>query len=340
MNYGRERGTAKPGVSNGQFNPAILQNDRSGEVRLFLAGMTPDTENASSLSNNSRLTINGRPTSNVAYAAMFVNSPAGAYAWTSQTSNFGGTGINAIAYGNGVWVAVGASGTLRTSTNNAVTWNTQTSNFGATTINAVAYGNGVWVAVGSGGALRTSTNDGITWNTQTSNTTVILTTVAYGDGVWVAAGSAGIRTSTNNAVTWNTQTSNFGATIINAVAYGNGVWLAGGVNGAIRRGSSTGVSWTTIFTGSIAATINTLLYSEGVWLVGYSGATLRSSTDNSLTWNTQVTGVSSIFSIAYGNRTWIAAGTPPGTINMLRDVPSYYAVDLQSSYNVAGYLNQ
>ena len=64
--------------------------------------------------------------------------------WNTQTSNFGATNINAVAYANGVWVAGGAAGALRTSTNDGVTWNTQTSNFGASTINTVAYGNGVW----------------------------------------------------------------------------------------------------------------------------------------------------------------------------------------------------
>ena len=35
--------------------------------------------------------------------------------WNTQTSNFGSSGIEAVAYGNGVWVAGGAAGTLRTS---------------------------------------------------------------------------------------------------------------------------------------------------------------------------------------------------------------------------------
>jgi hypothetical protein len=115
--------------------------------------------------------------------------------WSTQTSNFGASSICSVAYGNGVWVAGGPGGTLRTSTDNAVTWNTQTSNFGSSAICSVAYGNGVWVAGGNGGALRTSTD---------------------------------------NAVTWNTQTSNFGSSAINAVAYGNGVWVAVGAGAALR----------------------------------------------------------------------------------------------------------
>ena len=150
MNNGRERGTNRPGVSNGQFNPAVLQNDQSGEVRLFLAGMTPDTKNAVSLANPR--TVAGKSNPKVA--------SGGIQNWNTQTSNFGTSTIDSVKsveYGNGVWAAVGFAGKLRTSTNDGVTWNTQTSNFGTTVINAVAYGNGVWAAVGQGGTLRTST---------------------------------------------------------------------------------------------------------------------------------------------------------------------------------------
>jgi len=115
--------------------------------------------------------------------------------WNTQAANFGASTIFSVAYGNGVWVAGGAGGALRTSTNDGVTWNTQTSNF-TTTICSVAYGNGVWVAGGLGGTLRTST-DAVTWNTQTSNTTATIFSVAYDNGIWVAGGSGGtLRTST------------------------------------------------------------------------------------------------------------------------------------------------
>jgi hypothetical protein len=88
--------------------------------------------------------------------------------WTTQTSNFGSTNILSVAYGNGLWVAGGAYGQIRTSTN-GVTWTTQTSNLSNDfngQINSIAYGNGLWIAGGLSGQLRTSTN-GVTWTTQT-----------------------------------------------------------------------------------------------------------------------------------------------------------------------------
>jgi hypothetical protein len=77
--------------------------------------------------------------------------------WTTLNSNFGNTLIVSIAYGNGLWVAGGQSGQLRTSTD-AITWTSRTSNFGSSTINSVAYGNGLWAIGGALGQIGTSSN--------------------------------------------------------------------------------------------------------------------------------------------------------------------------------------
>ena len=119
--------------------------------------------------------------------------------------------------------------------------------------------------------------------------------------MWVVGAAGGaLRTSTDNAVTWNTQTSNFGTSTIGALAYNNGIWVAGGGNGA-----------------------------------------LRTSTDNAVTWNTQTSsfGTSVPISAAYGGGVWVVAGQG-GTLRTLSDALSYFPVNLQSSYNIAGYLNQ
>jgi hypothetical protein len=41
--------------------------------------------------------------------------------WNTQTSNFGASLIYSVAYGNGVWVAGGQAGTLRTSGTETIT---------------------------------------------------------------------------------------------------------------------------------------------------------------------------------------------------------------------------
>ena len=118
--------------------------------------------------------------------------------FVTQTSNFGGTNIQSVVYGNSLWVAAGYTGQIRTSTD-AITWTTRTSNFG-TIINSVTCGsNNLWVAAGNTGELITST-DAITWTTRTSNFGATnIRTVVYGNSLWVAVGYTGqIRTSINN----------------------------------------------------------------------------------------------------------------------------------------------
>ena len=110
--------------------------------------------------------------------------------WTQQTSSFGSTTIYSVAYGNGLWVAVGDSGKLATSSN-GTSWTQQTSSFGSTVIRSVAYGNGLWVAAGSDGKLATSSN-GTSWTQRTSSFgTSTIRSVAYGNELWVAAGDSG-----------------------------------------------------------------------------------------------------------------------------------------------------
>jgi hypothetical protein len=90
------------------------------------------------------------------YSSVSANRAAhsGVWNWTTQTSNFGTTRINSVAYGNSLWVAGGNSGQIRTSTD-GTTWTTRTSTFGNTAIQSVAYGNNLLVAGGLSGQLRT-----------------------------------------------------------------------------------------------------------------------------------------------------------------------------------------
>ena len=78
--------------------------------------------------------------------------------WESVSSSFGTSNIRSVAYGNGVWVAVGDQGKLATATDPTGPWTQRTSSFYTSNIFSVAYGNGVWVAVGASGKLATATD--------------------------------------------------------------------------------------------------------------------------------------------------------------------------------------
>ena len=103
------------------------------------------------------VTENGAGASTQEYGSVSVNRSehTGVWNWTTRTFNNAGYQVEALTYGNNLWVGGDVNGQLRTSTD-AITWTTRTSNFGTTQIRSVAYGNSLWVAGGGyGGGIRT-----------------------------------------------------------------------------------------------------------------------------------------------------------------------------------------
>ena len=75
------------------------------------------------------------------------------------TSSFGTSAIKGIAYGNGLFVAVGDSGKIATSPD-GITWTQGTSSFDTSNINGIAYANSLFVAGGANGKIATSQYQG------------------------------------------------------------------------------------------------------------------------------------------------------------------------------------
>jgi len=127
-------------------------------------------------------------------AGTLLSSTDSGVTWTSRTSQFGSDRIHSVAFGNGIFVAVGANGLISSSTD-GITWTARTSNMSTNRISSVEFLNGNFVAVGDGaaggtGGITTST-DGITWTKRTtpSGMGTNLLSVAYGNGYYVAVGS-------------------------------------------------------------------------------------------------------------------------------------------------------
>ena len=217
-----------------------------------------------------------------------------------------------VAYGNGVWVAVGTSGVLYTATDPLGTWTSRTSSFGSDSINGVAYDGGVWVAVGNSGKIATATDPTGTW-TQRSNSfsSVNITAVAYGNGLWVAVGaSASLATAPDPTSTWTSQTSNFTAFgTIQEVSYGGGYYVACGSSGDIIT-SPDGTTWAQVSNPFGSSNVFGLYYAGGVWVAVGDGGKLATATDPTGTWTSRTSGMGSnaIRAVAFGNGVWTAVG--------------------------------
>ena len=134
----------------------------------------------------------------VAIASLFSisvipHAAADGITWTSRTSAADNV-WNSVTYGNGLFVAVGESGSgnrVMTSPD-GITW---TSRASAADIGwfSVTYGNGLFVAVswnGSGNQVMTSP-DGVTWTSRASAANNGWNAVTYGDGLFVAVSFTG-----------------------------------------------------------------------------------------------------------------------------------------------------
>ena len=162
--------------------------------------------------------------------AIYTSSDS-ATTWVTRVS-MTTSNLYGISYVNGNFIAVGASGTLSTSTD-GITWATQ-ENLVASSLRAVAYGASSYVAIGDAGAIVSST-DATTWIAQTTNTiTESLRAISFGpDNQFVAVGTAGVNTYSSTGLdgSWLSSITNAGSIDLNAIAP-NLLYIAVGAAGA------------------------------------------------------------------------------------------------------------
>ena len=161
-----------------------------------------------------------------------------------RTSNY----LNGIAYGNGLFVAVGIYGTIITSPD-GITWTQRTSGT-SNHLQGVVYGDGLFVAVGSeypNESILTST-DGITWTERgTGLTNKGLISVTYGNGLFVIAGDQALLTS-SDGITWSDRYTQ-DMSLLSCVGYVNGLFTVGGIR-LDTYTSTDGITWTQRFAGT------------------------------------------------------------------------------------------
>lgn len=176
----------------------------------------------------------------------------------------------AVAYGNGVWVAVGypiAGSTSVWSSLNGIEWTPRNAPE-ANNWSSVTYGNGWFVAVATSGTHRVMrSQDGITWTTASAAEANSWNAVAYGNGKFIAVASTGTNramVSSDNGATWTA--SNIGSRSWTGVAYGAGVWVAV-ASGHLKRSTDNGSSWDSEATaGAGLALSRRVSYSQGYFV--------------------------------------------------------------------------
>lgn len=199
--------------------------------------------------------------------------------WTAGTG-IGTPGMHALAYGAGIYIAVGDGGAIYKNTTGGITGAWILITPGPHALFGVSYVNGIFVAVGAGGALLTSMDGGNTWLTRTPspNTTNTLHQVAFGLNTYIAVGDAGTIVSSTNGVNWTTQstpTTGTPATSITAnlrtICYGPDLqFIAAGTGGTIVY-STTGADASWVVSNPGSADLNSIVPSDVFITVGAAG---------------------------------------------------------------------
>ena len=189
---------------------------------------------------------------------IFTSPTANSGTWTRRI--FSGSQLNGIAFGNGVYVAVGDSGTIRRSTD-GINW-TQVTSGTTNHLSCVSYGGEKFVVVGYAGfngdpTVLTSV-DGSTW-TNTSTGTGLASWQDFrhiqwlGDRFITSGWYSKLRYSTDLGATFATTRTT--TEEMPGLAYGNGVWFAAGTTQGNSPAdtdldllSTDGTNWTALTT--------------------------------------------------------------------------------------------
>jgi uncharacterized delta-60 repeat protein len=171
-----------------------------------------------------------------------------------------------VAYGAAaadVFVAVGAGGTILTSTSGEE-WTLRGSGLTFRTLQGVKYVGNCFLAVGDGGTALVSV-DGRDWMIAgTPATSQALVRCAHGAGVYVVVGTSGtiLTTADPFSAIWTERSSGTSAALID-VTYANGCFVAVANTGEIIR-STDGITWTR--SSSPATALSGVTWADGSFL--------------------------------------------------------------------------
>jgi Immunoglobulin I-set domain len=227
-----------------------------------------------------------------------------------------------IVYTNGLWVAVGDSGTVLTSSDEGQTWTRQFTSITnhSNAFLGIAHGAGRYVAVTSFGASATST-DGTNWSFHPlGRTNFAWESITYADGRFVAGGvsATNIAVSTDGMM-WSYHVSGVSGQVYD-VAHAAGLFVATvtrpGFNDGSILTSPDGTNWTprvtNLFTGF---GLRGVTHGNGRFVVVGNSASLVST--DGVAWTTNFNALhQNRLAVTFGNGQFVAVGAAGSFANI------------------------
>jgi hypothetical protein len=240
-----------------------------------------------------------------------------AAAWT-QRNAYTSAPLHDVGFLNGWFIAVGSSGTIIRSQDGVQWFHAQDSE--PCELFGVGSGLGHLIAVGGNSAILQST-DGQVWTSPVAATYSDLHAVTFAQQKLVAVGKQGSGVISSNGQQWTARPvydslGGMQSTWFNAITFANGSFLTVGGNGFPIFSSRDALSWTGEHANLGVDDFFGLAFANGRFVTvgvmstayGIQGG-LRSS-ENGTNWTTRLGGLQSpLRCVAYGNGTWVAAGS-------------------------------
>lgn len=264
-------------------------------------------------------------TNATALTANVVLSSTDATNWVASYPNTSEI-LNGVTYGNGLYIAVGSSGSILTSTDSR-NWARQ-DGADKTSLAGVAYGNGTFIAVGSG-SIQSSTT-GLQWASRAGGEFTALNAVTFGPGVFVTVGANSVILTSPDGVNWRLQDPGVTDAInLTGIAYGNGLFVAVGFDPFVLNASGAvltspdGVKWTPQNSGFPEALTGVAFVNRTFAATGgqtaFPGAILTST--NGIVWTRRESGTVNLLNhVQAALGTFLAVGSD-GTILQSGQIP-------------------
>ena len=241
----------------------------------------------------------------------FIRSSSDLVTWTSRSA--GANNLNDLIFANSIFVAVGASNSVYSSTD-GITWTLRTA---TGTWNRIIYDNGLFVIIGNGGAIATS-SDGITWTTRTSNVIGDLFDIVWNGSIYCAVGDGGSITTSPDGVTWTARAApNFSN---NSISWSGSTFIVTNFSNSNILVSANGIVWTsypTQFGGTFvsSAYLNAGFVALGSGKIATSNDGINWTAANPVQFSA-IPGMSAAYTVTYSNSTFIMSGLAGSTANI------------------------